>query len=192
MYVAQPNVAKRHQQSMHARNVLEKTNRIVDIHAQDVCNARALETNLQCLTIEASAAAARASHKQVAQKIHFDTFDAMSLAEFTASSGRVEAESAGCEAQRFGLPGGCKDLADFVQHSGVGRRATSCIAANRCLVNQNQLVNLVRPNQFLVRPGLGGNQFQFMCQCWVQRIVYQRAFSTSRDSRDTDQTTERK
>ena len=85
---------------------------------------------------------------------------ALALARFAAAAFDVEAEAAGPVAALLGIAGAGEDLADFVEHAGVGGRIAARRAADRRLVNLDHLVDLARAAQARVRARLGGDAAQ--------------------------------
>ena len=96
-----------------------------------------------------------ARHVDVGQEVHFDLDHAVALAGFAAAALDVEAEAARAVAAlaRFGHPG--EQFADRREQAGVGGRVGARGAADRRLVDVDDLVEKFQAVDFAVRRRLG-------------------------------------
>ena len=145
------------------RHVLEELDRLVDRHLQHVGDGLALEADLERLAVVALAVALLAGHVDVGQEVHLDLDLAVALAGLAAAALDVEAEAAGLVAARSRLLGLGEELADVVEDAGVGGRVGARRAADRRLVDVDDLVDLVEA----VDPVVGaGRSF-----AWCRRLA---------------------
>src|SRR5437868_2280140 len=101
-----------------------------------------LVTHFQRLPIEAYAVAHGASDKQVGQKVHFDFIESLSLTFLAASAFDVKADPARFETALLGFPRGGENLSNFVVHADVRGGVAARRAANRRLIDDDNLVDL--------------------------------------------------
>ena len=137
---------------MDRGEVLEEAHRLLDRHLQHVGDGLAAIVDLQRLGVVARAVADFAVDVDVGKKVHLDALGPLALACLAPAAFDVEAESAGLVAAdlRFARLG--KDLADFIEDAGIGRRIASRCAADGALVDLDDLVDLVRAVEQLVHP----------------------------------------
>ena len=128
--------------------------RLLHVHLQHVGDALALELHLQRLAVEAMALAHRAGDPDVGQEIHLQPVRAVALARLAAAAGDVEAEPARLVAAALRLGQLREQVADLVEHLDVGRRVRARRAADRRLVDGDQLVEMLEPFDAVVIAGL--------------------------------------
>ena len=119
--VAEADVVEGFEHPVDAREVFEEGERFFDRHAQHVGDVLAAVVDLQRLGVVARAVADFAVDVDVGQEVHLDALGALALAGFAAAAFDVEAEAAGLVAADFRFAGLGEDLADLVEHAGVGR-----------------------------------------------------------------------
>ena len=139
------------------------------------------------------AAARRARHEQVGQKVHFDLPHALPLALFAAAAGDVEAEAADLVAALLRLARGGEDLANLVEQAGVGRRVAARRAADRRLIDLDQLVDAAAaPRSFVNGPGFGPRTEQLAAHGAGERFVDQRTLARAAHAGHAGEHAERK
>ena len=116
----------------------------------------------------------------------------MALALFAAAAFGVEAESAGAIAAALGFARFGEHLANLVEHAGIRGRVAARRAADRRLIDLDQLVDLVHAAEAGVRARLRAGAAQAPADRAGQRLVQQRAFARSAHARDAHQQTDRK
>ena len=126
----------------HVGEVLE---RLLNVHVQHVADALALEPDVQGLAVEPLALADRAGDPDVGQEVHLQAVGAVTLAGLAAAAGNVEAEPARLVAPDAGLGQLRVEIADLVEQLDVGGRVGAGRAADRRLVDVDDLVELVDP-----------------------------------------------
>ena len=113
---------------------------LLDRHVEHVGDRLALELHLQRLAVVALALADVAGDVDVGQEVHLDLDDAVALAGLAAAALDVEGEAAGLVAARLGLGQAGEPFADRREGAGVGGRVGARRAADRRLVDVDDLV----------------------------------------------------
>ena len=152
--IVEPHVVQRLQLVADLGNVFEVVERLLHVHFQHVGDRLAFEADLQRLAIEAMPLANRASDPDVGQKIHLQPVRAVSLARLAAAAGDVEAESARLVAAGLRLGQLGVQIANLVEQLDVGGRVRARRAADRRLIDGDQLVEMLEPFDPLVLAGL--------------------------------------
>ena len=117
----------------------------------------ALERDLERLAVVALALADVAGDVDVGQEVHLDLDDAVALAGLAAAALDVEGEAARLVAARLGLGQAGEPVADRREGAGIGRRVGARRAADRRLVDVDDLVEVFEPLDAVVRGrGLAG------------------------------------
>ena len=111
----------------------------------------ALELHLQRLAVVAGAVADVAGDVDVGQEVHLDLDQAVALARLAAAALDVEGEAAGLVAARLGLGQAGEPVADLGEGAGVGRGVGARGAADRRLVDVDDLVELLEAGDLLAR-----------------------------------------
>ena len=137
----------------HARHRLEELQRLLDRHVEHVGDRLALEQDLQRLAVVALALADVAGDVDVGQEVHLDLDDAVALAGLAAAALDVEREAAGLVAARLALGQAGEPLADRREGAGIGRGVRARRAADRRLVDVDDLVDVLEPLDAVVRGG---------------------------------------
>ena len=102
-----------------------------------------LNVNLQRLAVVALALAGLAGDVDVGQEVHLDLDDAVALAGLAAAALDVEAEAAGLVAAGLGLGEAGEPVADRAEGAGVGGGVGARGAADRRLVDVDDLVEML-------------------------------------------------
>ena len=138
------------------RDRLEELLGVLDRHVEHVGDALALELHLQRLAVVALAVADVAGDVDVGQEVHLDLDQAVALAGLAAAALDVEAEAAGLVAARLALGQAGEPVADLGEGAGVGRRVGARGAADRRLVDVDDLVEMFEAGDRLAgRRGCG-------------------------------------
>ncbi len=189
--VVEPDVVQRLQPALDLRDVLEELDRLLDRHVEHVRDRLALEAHLERLAVVALAVALLARHVDVRQEVHLDLDLAVAAAHLAAPALDVEAEPPRLVAARPRLLGAREQVADLVEHARVGGRVGARRAADRRLVDVDDLVDLVEPGDPLVRarPHLG--PVQLVGHRLVEHLVDERGLARPRHARDAAEHAER-
>ncbi len=173
LHVIQAHVVQRLQFVADLGDVLEQVQRLLDVHLQHLGDRAVLELDLQRLAVVAVAFAHRAGDPDVGQEIHFQPRRAVAFAGLATAASHVEAEPARLVAPppRLGHLG--EQVADVVEHldvrAGIGPRR----AADRRLVDRDQLVQMLQPFDRPVRAGMALASVQVPAQGLDQDVVDQ-------------------
>ena len=122
--------------------------------------------------------------------MHLDLDLAIPAAHFAPAA--LDAER---EPPRLVAPGtrlGCArvQLADVVEHAGIGGRVRPRCASDRRLVDVDDLVDLVRALDLLVGAGPQLRPVQPVCDRAEEDLVHERRLAGARDARDAAEQTE--
>ena len=132
-----------------------------------------------------------AGHVDVGQEVHLDLDLAVAPADLAAPALDVEAEAAGLVAARARLARLREELADVVEDAGVGRRVRARRAADRRLVDVDDLVDLLDPVDPVVRAGAQPRAVQAVGDRAVEDLVDERRLARARDAGDAGEDAER-
>src|SRR5439155_5842851 len=103
--------------------------------------------------VVAGAVAHVAGHVDVGQEVHLDLDEAVALARLAAAPLDVEGEAAGLVAARLGLGQAGEPVADHGEGAGVGRGVGARRAADRRLVDVDDLVEVFEAGDLAVSAG---------------------------------------
>ena len=154
--------------------VFEKHQRLVHGHFQHVADAFSAVEHLQRLPVIPLALAYVAGHIDVRKKVHFNLQNAVARAGLAPAALDVEAEPVLPVAARFGVGRGGKDLANQVEHAGIGGGVGARRAADGRLVDADNLIQLLFAFQPVVRAGAGMGAVQVPRQRLIDNLVDQR------------------
>ena len=110
-----------------------------------------LNVHLQRFAVVALALADVAGDVDVGQEVHLDLDDAVALAGLAAAALDVEGEAAGLVAARLGFGQAGEPVADRREGAGVGRGVGARRAADRRLVDVDDLVEVLQALDAVVR-----------------------------------------
>ena len=153
MDVVEADAVQQRQHVAHARHRLEELERLLDRHVEHVGDRLALEQHLERLAVVALALADVAGDVDVGQEVHLDLDDAVALAGLAAAALDVEGEAAGLVAARLRLGQAGEPFADRREGAGIGRRVGARRAADRRLVDVDDLVDVLEALDAVVRGG---------------------------------------
>ena len=149
------------------------------------------QVNLEDLGTEAPPVAVGAAQIHVAQELHLDVLEAVAAAVRAAPVAGIEAERAGRVAAHLGGGERGERLADRRQHADVARRVGARRPAERRLVHQHDLVDVLVADDLAVRSGrLGGLALELQ-QRGIQHVLDQRGLAGAADAGDADQPLQR-
>src|SRR6267143_3142399 len=131
-----------------------------------------------------------AHHVNVGKKIHFDAAEAIPLAGFAAAALDVETEAAGAVAAlaRFRKHG--KEIADGSEDAGVSSRIRARRAADGCLIDFDDFVDVLGADNFAVRGGRFGRAIEFLRERAIKNVVDERGLAGAGDASDDGEQTE--
>ena len=148
--IVEPHRAQRGEYRPDLGNVLEQFVRLANRHLEHIGNRPPAVTDRQGVGVEPLPPALVALDPDIGQKVHLDLLLAVPLARFAPPAGPIETESPFAKAADLRLGERGIDLADQVEHPGVGRRIGRGRAPQGLLVHLDELVDLLEPTQFPV------------------------------------------
>jgi hypothetical protein len=151
--VAQADAFQRLQLVAHGGDGREELDAFLDRHVEHVGDRLALEGDFQRLAVVALAVADVAGDVDVGQEVHLDLDDAVALAGLAAAALDVEREAAGLVAARLGFGQAGEPVADRREGAGIGRRVGARRAADRRLVDVDDLVECSSPSMLSYSAG---------------------------------------
>src|SRR5438046_10136778 len=186
--ITQPYIQHRVQFIRHARNISEKTRRLVHGQIEHVGNVLSFISNFERLAIVAPAMTDFALDINVRQKMHFDLDQSAALAVFAATSLNVEAETPRVIAAHACGRKLCKQFANRGERTTVGNWIRSRRAPNCTLVNDDSFVDLIDPAQTAKCARLFLRVVKMPAQRPAQTIVYQSRFAATGDASHANET----
>ena len=154
VHVAEADIDQRLQLLAHLRHVGKHRQRVFDGQVENVGDGVAVELHRQRLLVVAAPVAHLALHVDVGHEVHFDAALAVALAGLAAASGHVEAEAARLVAALARLGQHGEQIADGREDLRVGGRIGARRAADRRLIDADDLVDLLGAGERVVRAGL--------------------------------------
>ena len=154
---------------------------LVDPHFQDVADRPSLEANLEGLAVEPLAAADLARDMKIGKKVHRQPTLAEPPTRLTAAPLGVEAESTGAIASNLGFAGQGEDPADLVINAGRRGGGRARAAANRALIDLDELVDRLEPHDPLSAGAAGTSPLEKAADRAGQHVVDQRALARPAD-----------
>ena len=170
---------------------MKKLGGFLDGHVEHVGDALALEQDLQRLAVVALALADVAGDVDVGQEVHLDLDDAVALAGLAAAALDVEGEAAGLVAARLRFGQAGEPFADRREGAGIGRGVRARRAADRRLVDVDDLVDVLEALDAVVRGGAFAGVVQLAGDGLVERVDQQRRLAAAGDAGDAGEQAER-
>ena len=168
---------------------IEKLKRRLNGHVQHLGNVFALVQNFQSFAVVTLAVADIARHIHVGQEVHFHFHHAVALTSLAASaavrSADVKAKATGAIAAfaRYGYLG--HEVAYVREHAGVSSGVAARCTANGRLVNVDDLVKMVEPQNVFVRCGFVVRTVNAARCRGVQSFIHQGGLARARYTCDT-------
>src|SRR6185312_6437678 len=191
MDVVEADAVQERQHVAHARHRLEELERLFHRHVEHVGDRLALEQYLERLAVVALALADVASDVDVGQEVHLDLDDAVALAGLAAAALDVEREAARLVAARLALGQGGEPFADRREGAGIGRRVGPRRAADRRLVDVDDLVDMLQAFDAVVRSRGQRGAVELARDRVVQRVDQERRLAAAGDAGDAGEQAER-
>jgi len=180
--VIEPDGTQRGQHAADPRNIFKQLMRLPDRHFEHVRDRMAFVAHGQRLGVEALAAAGVAFDPDVGQKVHLDALLSVAFARLAAASGAVEAEPARAIAADFGFGKPREQFADVIEHAGVGRRIRGGGRTQRLLIDDDDFIDVLEPDDLVEGPGRLAGVVQVLGDRARQRLFDERAFPGARDA----------
>src|SRR5580692_6893185 len=182
LHVAEPDVHEGLEFDLDRRNILQDFESFFDGQIEKIGNGKAFVAHGERFGVVALASANLAGDVHVGQEIHFDAALAVALAGFAASAFYVETEAAGAIAAlaRFWKHG--VKLANGRENASVGGGIGARRAADGCLVNLHDFINVLDAGDGAMRAGLFHGAIKFRGKRAVKNVVDERGFSGAGDA----------
>ena len=126
-------------------NRLENVTGLVDGQFEDFIDVEAFVADVQRFMVVALPMALLARHIDVWKELHFNLLDAVAVAFFATSAFHVEGEAARAVAADLRVRRHGENLADRVEKPRVGGGIGAWRAADRRLVDDDHLVDVLQP-----------------------------------------------
>ena len=169
----------------------EELDGLVDGHVEDVGDRLALELHFERFAVVALALAHVAGDVDVGQEVHLDLEDAVAFAFLAAPALDVEREPARAVAAGLGLGQAGKPVAQWAEGADIGGRVGSRRAADRRLVDVDDLVEEFEAGEVIVRGRVHARAVEPPAHGLVQRVDHQRRLAAARDAGHRDEQAER-
>lgn len=127
----------------------------VDSHVKNLGDVLPFILDLEGFVVVAAAVASGAGDVDVGEEVHFDFVDTVALAGFAASTLNIETEAAGFITAKFSFGLMSEKFADLIEDTGISRDVGTRGAANRGLVDDDTLVEMLDAVDALVEAGNG-------------------------------------
>ena len=154
-------------------------------HVQYVRDVFALVLHLQGFAVVALAVTNIARHIDIGQEVHFHFHHAVALAGGATTTFHVEGKTPRAIAAFAGHRHLGHQLAQGREQAGVSGRVGTRRAANRGLVHVDDFVEVVQPQDVVMRCGFFMGAVNLPRRSSVQGVVHQSGFARARHARDT-------
>ena len=189
--IIQANRGQRGQRGADLGDVVEQFQSLADGHVQHVRDRPAAIGDRQGLAVVTLPLADFALDPHVGQEVHFDALLAVPLAGLAASPRAIEAEPRGTITPDLGFGQMSKQFPDLIEDPGISGGVRGRGAAQRLLIDLDDLVDLIETHDLFKRPGLCLCPMQTAGDGLGQSFLNQRTLARSRDARDDGQRSQR-
>ena len=152
--VAKPHVADDFEFACDTRHILKEVHRLVDRHVEHLGDGLALVVHLERLAVVPCALADLAGNVDIGKELHLDLEDAVPTARFAASALHIEAEPPCLIPAHPRLAHLTEQVADRIEHARISRGIRARRAADRLLIDIDDLVDMLQSLDLLVLAGL--------------------------------------
>ena len=142
--IIKAGVAQRFERAANPRERVEKPDRFGDAQFEDLRDVFPAQFDVECFAAEPHFIARLATYISGRQEVHFEFDRARAFAFGTAALRAVEGETTRCVTAQTGLRELREQMAYLVEKADIGGRRRARRAANRRLVNTNDLVDIFR------------------------------------------------
>src|SRR6266446_5820963 len=175
--VSEANVDQGLQLLFDLRDVFQNLQHVRHGSFQQVGDGVAVVVNRQGFVVVAAAAADFALHVNVGQEVHFDAALAFALTSLAASAGDVERETSGFVSALAGFGQHGVEVTNRREDAGIGCGIGARGAADRRLVDANDLVDQLRSGDGFVRASLFAGPIELPGERAVEDVVDQGRFA---------------
>src|SRR5690554_2926068 len=189
--VAEADVLHQLELARDRGDVLEELEPLVHRHVEHVGDRLAADLHLEGLAVVPRALADLAGDVDVGEEVHLDLDRAVALARLAAAALDVEREAAGLVAAlaRLGRPG--EEVADLGEDAGVGGWVRSWGAADRALVDLDDLVDVLDAGDASVGARRGLRPVEGLGQRRAEYRVHERRLARARGAGHAGERAER-
>ncbi len=191
MDVVEPDPVQGLEGFAHPRHRLEELGSLFHGHVEHVGDRLALEQHFEGFAVVALALAGVAGDVDIRQEVHLDLDHAVALAGLAAAALDVEREPARFVAARLGFRQACEPFADRRERAGIGRRIGARGAADRRLVDLDDLVDVFEAFDPVVRGGPLAGVVELARDRLVERVDQQRRLAAAGDAGDAGEQPQR-
>ena len=170
---------------------LEEVRCLRNGHVEHLGDVLALVVHFQGLAVIASALTHLTRNIHVRQEVHLDLDGAIALACLAAPTLDIEGEAAGLVAANLGLLGFGKKVTDLVKDARIGCWVGTRGAANRALVNLDQLIQVLHALDALGPAGDLAGAVELIGQSLSQNLIDHGGFTRTGNAGNTRQHSQR-
>ena len=165
----------------------KELDRFLNRHLQHVIDILPFIGDLQRFLVVALAMAFLARYVDVRQKVHRNPLYAIALTRFAAAAADIEGEAPLVIAAQLRFRRLGEQIADIVEHAGVGDRVGTRSAADRILRDLNHLIDVFQAQDRFVLARLDARAAERMLHSFAQDFIDQRGFAAAADAGDDGQ-----
>src|SRR5690554_5791564 len=142
-HIAEADVDERLHIAVDRLDGFEELSSLLDGHLEHLCDVLALVMDGQRVAVVPLSVTNLAVDVHVGQEVHLDLDRAVTRARLATTALDVEAETTREIAAHLRFGSLAEQRADAIEHSGVGRRVRSWCTTDRCLIDVDDLVEVV-------------------------------------------------
>jgi hypothetical protein len=187
LHVAEADLGEGAEPREHPRLVGEDLQCLGDREIEDLGDRQPLEADPQGGLVESLPLAHLAGDEDVGQEVHLDPAHAVSLAGLAAPALHVEGEAPPSKSVDPRLGGHREDLADPVEHLGVGGGIAAGGTADRPLIDVDHLVDVLCAQDAPVGPGDVAAPVEEPAQGREEHRIHESALPRAGDAGHRDQ-----
>ena len=171
--IIEADIGQRLQLVPNTGHILKQFEGLLHIHIENIGDRFLFEPHLQRFAAETLSFASGAHYPNIGEEIHIEFRRAVSFARFAASFRHVKAKTPWLVTAplRFWQLG--EEIADVVEHFDIGAGIGSRGAANRRLIDGDQLIEMFNSLHFLVLARRSFTAVQIAAQRFDENIIHQ-------------------
>src|SRR5262249_35587111 len=189
--VSEANIFKHLQLFRDFRDICEEQDSFADGHLEHLIDVLALVQHFQNAAFVARAFALFTDQFDVGEKLHFDRYRPVALADLASASRYVEGETPGIVAARLRFARGGEDVANVIERFDVGNRVRSRRSTDRALIDKNDVGDPLYAVLDDSRSRSSISSIKRGFQRFEQAVVYQRGFAGTRNTGDASHHSQR-
>src|ERR1700694_1524010 len=189
--VAETDFAEGLQLAPDSRDAVEELGRLLDAHVEHVGNRLAPVGDFESFLVVPLALADLAGDVDIREEVHLDLDDAVPLAVLAAAALHVETEAAGLVAAHARFRHLGEQLPNVGEDAGVGRWIGARRAADRRLVDVDDLIDEVQPGDLAGATRTVLRPVEVLRHAPIQNVTDERALAGPADSGNANQFAQR-